>query len=131
VNGEKIYGDNGIDFFINGWKVDIKTSMKPYNLLLKVSDTKNRADILVLGGLYMEPKPRVAIIGWEYRENVKKKEPRDFGGFPGNFCHPMHRNEIKKMDELVDLVGEPHTWPKEISMESKIYHKKYDTGERT
>jgi hypothetical protein len=66
--------DKGIDFDINGYKIDVKTARKPYNLLVKEEEIRGSlADIYVLARFV--PPCAVDLIGWETKEVMKLLSP--------------------------------------------------------
>ncbi len=97
-------GDCGIDFgtSINGvpLTIDVKTYRQPYHLLVKVSEIRNCADILVLAHY---DHGMVSILGWEHKFMMRRSPTHDFGR--GIVSHFRLRHQLRPIDHLVDLLA--------------------------
>jgi len=97
-----VHGDGRIDFYLpDGRSGDWKVARKAYNLLME-SD-KPHADILV-AGLWREDEFHwvwVEWLGWEYRDELLKVEPKDFGY--GVINHYRAVENLRPMSEFVSL----------------------------
>tara|TARA_Y100000034_G_C6718609_1_gene317797 strand:- start:116 stop:472 length:357 start_codon:yes stop_codon:yes gene_type:complete len=67
-------GDKGIDFWVKGASVDVKTARKAKNMIVEVG--KVSADLYVLGQYYDDG---VDLLGWEWGEEMSRCPSRDFG----------------------------------------------------
>lgn len=88
-------GDNGIDFTTPAGTVDVKTARKAYNLIIEQG--KVFADIYVLAQ-YNNHTMSAALIGWEWGENIKKWEVKDFGY--GIINHYRSAKSLKCMSDF-------------------------------
>ena len=98
---EYIDGDKGVDFVINGYKIDVKTGHNnAYNLLREKN--KPHAEIIVLAECDLKSKS-VYLIGWEYDSEMIKQPYKDFGY--GIINHYKHRSELRSINELRELLN--------------------------
>ncbi len=95
---ELIGGDGGKDFDL-GYTIDVKTFIKPYNLIVEIGKVK--ADIYVLGKFY-EELDRVNLLGWEWGIIIKRCPIKDFGY--GIINHYRSITELKPMSSLKYLL---------------------------
>jgi hypothetical protein len=98
-------GDGGFDFSITVAKrtltIDVKTSRKPLNLLLKCNSVSKCADILVFSHvLEME----VRFLGWEHKSMMLISPVDDFGYGFAMRCHYRHNTELRPMWQLKKLI---------------------------
>lgn len=66
---QKPQGDDGVDFFMDGRSIDVKTSEAPFPKLISLK-SKIRADIYVLAHT---KKNKVAFLGWIRKQNFIDK----------------------------------------------------------
>lgn len=98
-------GDKGIDFYTTAGTVDVKTARKPYNLI--VEENKVLADIYVLAKYYDETESAV-LIGWEWGENIKKWDIKDFGyGIKNHYMEARFLNKMSMLGELLSQRRNP------------------------
>jgi hypothetical protein len=90
----RIEGDNRQDFEIDSVTLDVKTALKPYNLLREKD--KKHADVLILAG-FKEPN-EVIFYGWEFDTEMVKQPYRDFGY--GVINHFKSAQKLKPMEDL-------------------------------
>jgi len=97
-------GDNGVDFnFKVGSRcltIDVKTARKPYNLLLKESEAKRCADIIVLAGI---KENTVWFIGWEHKSLMLLMNRKTFGYKIMNYYRAA--SQLRTMDQLKNLIN--------------------------
>ncbi len=87
-------GDGGIDFITPIGIIDVKTALKPYNLLVKKNEIYNPVDIYILARDH--GNGGASFVGWEYASVMKNCPLKDVGGFgivsyykPAGELHPM------------------------------------------
>lgn len=104
-DGIYISGDGHIDFTIpfsaKPLTIDVKTFRKPYNLLLKVKESTQAADILVLAGLIDDETVR--LIGWQKKKIMLTMPTKDFGFGLVNYY--QHSSKLRPMEELEYLLS--------------------------
>lgn len=96
-------GDGRIDFYLpDGRSGDWKVARKCYNILMESG--KPHADILV-AGLWHEVGEGcwVEWLGWEYRDELLKVEPKDFGY--GVINHYRAVDNLRPMSEFFALAN--------------------------
>jgi|MudIll2142460700_1097286.scaffolds.fasta_scaffold03130_2 hypothetical protein len=96
----KSTGDGRIDFHVGNITIDVKTALKPYNLLREVY--KKHADILVLASVSKDFK-QVNLLGWEYDSEMIKQPIKDFGYGVINYYKPA--DSLRDIEELKILLG--------------------------
>ena len=96
-----VQGDGRIDFYLpDGRSGDWKVARKAYNLLMESG--KPHADILVAGMWHEEGDACwVEWLGWEYRDELLKVEPEDFGY--GVINHYRAVDRLRPMKEFFAL----------------------------
>ena len=96
-------GDGGVDFriCINGQPItfDIKTFQHPFNLLVKVADIKQAADIFVLCGYW---NGLITMLGWDHRAIMVRMPVVTIKLVP-SYCRP--RENLRPMGQLIDLMA--------------------------
>jgi len=92
-------GDHGIDFVSEAGTIDVKTYLKPYNLLCEVD--KKAADILVLAKF---SEDGCLFLGWEWSSNMYSKPIRRFHD-KGPLNHFKAADELNKMHSLYRAIG--------------------------
>ena len=90
-------GDDGVDFYTSLGTVDVKTSRKPYFLL--VEKGKVKADIYVLAQ-YDDETKSARLLGWEYGKDMKDLPVRDFG-----FGVINHYKEVRSLRDIWELTN--------------------------
>ena len=95
----RIGGDNGVDFYTSLGTVDVKTSRKPYFLV--VEQGKVKADVYVLAQ-YDDESKTARLLGWEYGSTMKDQPIRDFGF--GVINHYKAVSDLRNIWELTNLL---------------------------
>lgn len=96
-------GDQGIDFTVGEYTIDVKTARIPNHLLVEVAKIENAADIFVLcgfGGFLVEPR----LWGWEYRAAVAEAPAKTFGKH-NILNHYIPAQQLRPMATLRELLG--------------------------
>ena len=96
-------GDERIDFYTNLGTLDVKTALKPFNILREAK--KDHADILILAGWHSE-KRCVDFYGWEREKAIVDRcpVPKDFGyGIKNHFMHRSRLNRMEYFDRVFDI----------------------------
>lgn len=94
-DSKRLDGDDGYEFKENGYKIDIKTFSKPYNLI--VEEGTVLADIYVLCGVSKNYN-FLTWYGWEDKENVLDAPKKDFGY--GIINHYIHRSKLRDFEKI-------------------------------
>ena len=87
---QRMDGDKGVDFVIDGYTIDVKTARKAYNLIVEVGKVK--ADFYVLASLVSQYE--VELIGWETGREVSSSKTDEGKLFKNN----VHNHFIKAVD---------------------------------
>jgi len=97
-------GDGGCDFRVILGKrnvtIDVKTAARPVYLLVKTADIASGADLYVLAHL---DRGAVSFVGWETRAIMALMPTAEFS--PGIESHFRHREQLRPMGQLVDLMA--------------------------
>ena len=98
-------GDGGFDFSVmvatRTLTIDVKTSRKPINLLLKCNSVSKCADILVFAHVL---DAEVRFLGWEHKSMMLISPVDDFGYGFAMRCHYRHNTELRPMWQLKKLI---------------------------
>jgi len=94
-------GDGGIDFTTPIGIIDVKTALKPYNMLVKVDEARNPVDIYVLACDYGDGV--ASFVGWEYADVMRRCPAKDVGG-KGIISHYKSAKDIRPMKEFNTLL---------------------------
>lgn len=108
-------GDRGIDFFTPWGTLDVKTSRKKGNLLVKQNDVSRLADVLVQAHL-TEDDSTVRFLGWylgaDFQRDVKGQEPKNLKGLICNFIPDSRLEPMYLMSASFDYcVALSAPWP--------------------
>jgi hypothetical protein len=87
------------------YRVDVKTSPNPKNLIVEVGRVKSRT-IYVLARLVGLDRP-ATLLGWEWSANVRRSPSRDFGH--GIVNHHIGAGELRDIDILRERYVRPPT----------------------
>ena len=93
-------GDKGVDYYVKGYKIDVKTLRDAR--FLKVEFNKCRADIYVLYH-YIDAVDTAEFIGWEFGDYIEHIEPKDTGR--GIINHAIERAFLSDLHSLKLLLG--------------------------
>ena len=88
--------DDHKDFEIAGHKVDIKTSRKPYNLLVEEGKCEGRTIYVHVGLNGSVP----TLLGWQWGKRLLQSTPKPFNT-PYN-CHYMPVRQLRPISELME-----------------------------
>lgn len=88
-------GDNGIDFHTALGTVDVKTFMKPYNLLVLPKDIEHIADFIFLGQYFTDTKA-ATLIGYATRDEIVGASQKDFGYGASYFIPAARLHPVKE-----------------------------------
>jgi len=97
-------GDGGTDFILPlGFKVDVKTARKPYNLI--VEQGKVDADIFILAK-YVDDTKEVSFLGWAWKSEILSAPIKDFGhGILNHFIAADRLRPIASLESRVLKFG--------------------------
>ena len=98
----RVDGDKGMDFRFSAGTVDVKGAKIPNSLL--VEEGHVRADIFVLYGVEVNTQ-KVWFVGWAYKEEVLKKEPKQWPQKVIN--HIVPKKELRSKRELRKVLELP------------------------
>lgn len=102
----KVTGDGGVDFTLNGVTIDVKCTRGTLSHRLMVHEGKVFADVYVLMLMSRETEGEITLAGWEYGENIKAILPRKppfLKGKPEEFVvmtHIVETENLRLMSEL-------------------------------
>ena len=94
-------GDGGIDFNTPIGIIDVKTALKPFNLLVKKREINNPVDIYILAHDHGDGE--ASFVGWEYASVMKNCPFKDIGGF-GIISYYKSARELHPMTEFNKLL---------------------------
>lgn len=99
-------GDGHVDFRVvmnngNTFTIDIKTAIKPYNLLIKEREINKCATVLVLAQ-YDPANEEVSFLGWRTK-GFMKTMPKKVFSFLNIVSHFCPRDQLRNMEELDQL----------------------------
>lgn len=100
-------GDGHVDFraVMNNGKVitiDIKTALKPYNLLIKEWEINKCATVLVLAQ-YDPANEEVSFLGWQTKGVMRTMSKKVFSPRLGIMNYFCPRDQLRNMEELDQL----------------------------
>jgi len=94
-------GDGGIDFTTPIGIIDVKTALKPFNLLIKKKEINNPVEIYILAHDHGDGE--ASFVGWEYASVMKNCPFKDIGGF-GIISYYKSARELHPMTEFNKLL---------------------------
>ena len=94
-------GDGGIDFTTPIGIIDVKTALKPFNLLVKKGEINNPVEIYILARDHGDGT--ASFVGWEYADVMKRCPAKDVGG-KGIISHYKSAKVIRPMKEFNALL---------------------------
>ena len=94
-------GSKGINFVINGYKINVMTARKANYLL--VEPGKVKADVYVLAA-YNDLTKDAYLMGWATKEEIEAASISDIGGF-GIKSHAIYHTRLSDIDELDVFLG--------------------------
>ena len=96
-------GDGGIDFWLNGFSIDVKTIRSGYRYLLREDKAGNMADILVLAIASTE-RMQCSVVGWEFDEELLKLPVQPALRAGAADARRLHKGHLKSMSDLAIYV---------------------------
>jgi len=102
------FGDGGKDFTVNmngeDLTIDVKTYLKPCNLLIKEADMHQCADVLVLAKYTdLGEDCRIEFLGWETRDVMRVMPVREFSSLkiPNRYRHSSLLRPMWKLEKII------------------------------